>query len=288
MWRLVTRLLQVVLLVSTAATLFVVGAILVSSLGGTPSRPAATEAAVEVRLTTPDGAATLFSGQPLVVDVALLTLDTRRRPDGLSDAQPRADGERAIQVDDDADPWEHRLAFEVTASDGTVFLDELPWHDRLLEQEVAPGRLLDGRPLGARFVLDGQDLAALPPGRYNIEATLPAEVMTPGDVRVTPLQLSLIPAPIGDLDRASVILAEAKVAALRGNPEAAIDAGLTALALDPLQDEALAIVAEAWEDRGDIDRAIEWYDRYLATIPDADEDRRANLEAYMDALRRQR
>ena len=130
MWKLVTRVLQVVLFVSTAATLFVVSAILVSSLGGTPSRPS-TEAAVEVRLTTPDGAATLFSGQPLVVDVALLTLDTRRRPDGLSAAQPRADGERAIQVDDDGDPWEQRLTFKVTASDGTVVLDELPWHDRL-------------------------------------------------------------------------------------------------------------------------------------------------------------
>ena len=44
------------------------------------------------------------------------------------------------------------------------------------------------------------------------------------------------------------------------------------------------VVAESWEEQGDLDRAIEWYGRYLATIPAADADRRTALEAYVEDL----
>jgi tetratricopeptide (TPR) repeat protein len=57
--------------------------------------------------------------------------------------------------------------------------------------------------------------------------------------------------------------------------------------LDPLQDEALRIVAESWEQQGDLERALEWYDRYLETIPDSQADERVALETYVRALRRQ-
>ena len=60
---------------------------------------------------------------------------------------------------------------------------------------------------------------------------------------------------------------------------------LTALALDPLQDEALALVAEGWEEQGEIARAIEWYERYLATLPDEDNVQRRALLEYVEALR---
>ena len=63
--------------------------------------------------------------------------------------------------------------------------------------------------------------------------------------------------------------------------------GLTALALDPLQDEALVVVAEGWEQQGDIERAVEWYERYYETLPDAASEQRRALEEYIEALRRQ-
>ena len=82
-------------------------------------------------------------------------------------------------------------------------------------------------------------------------------------------------------------LASLGLAALEGRPAEAVEAGLTALALDPLQDEALMVVAEGWEQQGDVERAIEWYERYFETLPDSASEQRRALEEYIEALRRQ-
>ena len=111
--------------------------------------------------------------------------------------------------------------------------------------------------------------------------------MAPERVRVIPLQVSITAAPTRDADRASVSLANARVAALRNNPKTAIEAAMTALALDPLLDESLMIIAESWEEEGDLDRATEWYGRYLETMPRGHPER-AELEGYVRALRDQR
>ena len=291
MWRLVTRLLQIILLIAAASTLFVVGAVFVSSVGviGAPpgDEPPVPEARVEVRLTSQGGAAHVFAGQPLVVDVVLLNLQAGQARDRIGSDETGKGSGSEILLDGDGDAWERRLTLETTTRDGSVVLENLPWHDRLLDSGSLSDPRLGRAPVRATFVLDGSDLASLAPGAYVIQATLPADMVAPEHARVIPLEVSITPAPTSDPDRASVSLAVAKVAALRGEPEAAIEAALTALALDPLQDEALTIVAESWEEQGDLDRAIEWYGRYLNTIPDAEVNRRAKLAAYVDALRAQ-
>ena len=290
MLRLVTRLSQIILLIAAASTFFVVGAVLVSSVGiiGTPpgEGSAVQEALVEVRLTSQGGAAYVFAGQPLVVDAVLLNLQAGGTPDGIGGEAGAASGPE-ILLDGEGDAWERRLTLEATTRDGAVVLENLLWHERLLDPGSPSGRRLGRAPVRATFVLDGSDLAALAPGAYVIQATLPVDMVARERLRVVPLEVSIAPTPTSDPDRASVSLAIAKVAALRGEPEAAIEAALTALALDPLQDDALTIVAESWEEQGDLDRAIQWYDRYLDTIPDAEVDRRAKLKSYVDALRAQ-
>ena len=82
-------------------------------------------------------------------------------------------------------------------------------------------------------------------------------------------------------------LAVAEVATLRGEFAAAINAAQTVLELDPLQNRALTIIAEAYEVEGALQDAVEWYELYLATIPNTDADYRAKLADYIDALRRQ-
>ena len=291
MLRLVTGLLQIILLIAAASTFFVVGAVLVSSVGVIGAPPgdgsAVQEALVEVRLTSQGGAAYVFAGQPLVVDAVLLNLQAGRTPDGIGGNEAGADSGPGILLDGEGDAWERRLTLEATTRDGAVVLENLLWHDRLLDPGSPSDRRLGRAPVRATFVLDGPDLASLAPGAYVIQATLPADMVAPEHVRVIPLEVSIAPTPTSDPDRASVSLAIAKVASLRGRPEAAIEAALTALALDPLQDDALTIVAESWEEQGDLDRAIQWYGRYLDTIPDAEVDRRAQLKAYVDALRAQ-
>jgi tetratricopeptide (TPR) repeat protein len=279
MWRLVTRLLQIVLVIATAAALFVVGAVLTSPVGGgTPPDVLAVDqpdARVEVRVSSRGGSAHLFAGEPLVVDVVLLNAST-------------GDAASELPLDTADVPWEQRLELDVRAADDSSVLNDFVWTDTLLGPAPTPsGRTLGAAPTRATFVLDSTDLAALAAGPYTIHGALSPELVAVDDVRSIPLTVTIAPAPTRDVDRARVSLAVAQAHALRGRPEAAGEAALTALALDPLLDEALLIVAEAWEERGDLDRAIEWYGRYLDTIPVGDADRRAALEAYVDALKGQ-
>ena len=129
-------------------------------------------------------------------------------------------------------------------------------------------------PARTTFIIDGADLVNLLPGRYILRVALPPEIAPAGGVTVIPLEFELVPEPDQDTDRAIVSLAVARVAALRGEPARAVEAALTALALDPLQDEALTVVAEGWEQQGDLERAVEWYERYLETLPDSENEQR--------------
>ena len=61
----------------------------------------------------------------------------------------------------------------------------------------------------------------------------------------------------------------------------------TTLTLDPLQDDALLVVAEGWEEQGAVERAIQWYERFLERLDATEIDRRRALKSYLDALRRQ-
>jgi len=118
-------------------------------------------------------------------------------------------------------------------------------------------------------------------------ATLPPDMVPSGRIRMVPLAFEIREVPTRDIDRAIVTLAVAEVATLRGEFAAAINAARTALKLDPLQNRALTIIAEAYEIEGDLQGAVEWYERYLATIPNTDADYREKLADYIDALRRQ-
>ena len=293
MWRLVERLLKILLLTASASALFVIGAAIVSSLRrpAVPpeTQPQPIEASVKVSLTGQDGVSDLFVGQPVVVDVVLLNLAARRARNQVQVDPAGAAAAAEILLDSDETPWERRLSFRVATPDHITVLDELDWPSRLLGPIPMPTeRRLGWAPERATFVLDGPDLAGLEPGSYVIRASLPPGVVAADHARIVPLTLDLAPTPTHDPDRAIVSLAVAKVAALRGEPGAAIEAALTALALDPLQDEALTIIAEAWEEQGGLSRAIQWYERYLETLPDTENDRRATLESYVGALRQQR
>ena len=83
MWRLIEKLLQIIFLVTTAAAVFVIAAIVWSSLrppgpgsAGRSVDPAT--ALVEVRLSSHGDASRLFVGQPLVFEVVLLNFEARR------------------------------------------------------------------------------------------------------------------------------------------------------------------------------------------------------------------
>jgi hypothetical protein len=172
---------------------------------------------------------------------------------------------------------------------GATVLNALDWHARLLDPDAAStGRRLALAPMRTTLVIDENDFAQLLPGRYVLRAVLPPDIAPPERVTVIPLEFDLVPAPDQDADRAVVSLAVARVAALRGEPALAVEAALTALALDPLQDEALAVVAEGWEQQGDLARAVEWDERYLETLQNSESEQRIALEDYVEALRQQR
>ena len=296
MWRLVEKLLQIILLVATAATALVIAAIVWSSLRpsdgvGLSVDPA--NALIEVRLSSHGDVSRLFIGQPLVVEVVLLNLEARRArnetqvdPEGAAAA-----AEIPLDYEDSAGdlPWEKRLTVTMSTPGGATVLNTLDWQARLLDPGVAStGRRLALAPARTTFIVEDADLATLLPGRYVLRVTLPQDIAAPENVTVIPLEFELVPEPNQDTDRAVVNLAVAREAALRGEPARAVEAALTALALDPLQDEALTVVAEGWEQQGDLERAVEWYERYLETLPDAEDEQRSALEEYVEALRRQR
>ena len=295
MWRFVDKLLQFSLLTATASAVFVVVTLIWSSLPGRDSiietvDPA--EAAVEVRLSSHGEVSRLYVGQPLVIDVVLLNLEARR---ARNQAQVDPEGAVAaaeIELDDGGLrrnlPWERRLTMTMSTPGGATVLNTLDWHTRFLDPGTeAAGRRLGLAPARATLILDGDEMATLLPGPYVIRAALPAEMVAPDQATVIPLEFELAPEPTKDTERAVVSLAVARVAALRGEPARAVEAALTALALDPLQDEALTVAAEAWEQQGDLERAIEWYERYLETLPESASDRRNALADYIAALRQQ-
>ncbi len=294
MWHLIDNLLRFSVLTATAAAAFVAAAIAWSAL--TPaSRTEATvapeNAAVEIRVSSHGGVSNLFVGQPLVVDIVLLNLEARRARN-QAQVNPEA-AATAVEVVLDSGtggrPWQERLILTMSTPGGATVLNTLDWNARLLDPDrEAAGQRLALAPVRTTIVLGGEDLAALLPGRYVLRATLPPETIGPDRVSVIPLEFERGFEPTTDSDRAVVSLAVARVARLRDQPALAVEAGLTALALDPLQDEALAVVAEGWEQQGDIERAIEWYERYFETLPDARSDQRRTLQEYIEALRRQR
>ena len=302
MWRVVDRLFGLVLLTAAASALYVVGAVGWSwwqgpnAPGGDPGvtaapdhpNPLPSEAAVEIRVASHGGASTLFRGQPLVFDVVVQNLEAQRAQNRAQEGDAAATTSVDLPLDGRAAPWERRLALTMTTADGRPVLEEFDWTARLLRAAPSPsGRRLGLAPARATFVIDGAALGDQEPGAHEIRATLPADFAPVELVRGVPLVLDVQPAPTRDVDRATLTLAVAEVAALRGETAAAIEAAGTALELDPLRDRALTIIAEAYEAEGDLARAIEWYERYLETLPDADADSRAKLADYIDALRQQ-
>ena len=322
MWFLIDRLFQLTLLVVSAAALFVVGAVIASpdrtdgaatdlplsaddrseeartdivqaadgaSEGArTDVMPTGDDPSVEIRLSSRGTSSWVFVGQPLVVDVELTNLQNLEADRQVPLAAAGNIGEREIRLDRGTTPWERRLALYVKAN-GAMVIERVDSRTHLLDPDpAASNRRLGSAPARTTFILDLQALAEVPPGTLEIGATLPADLVPPDRLRIAPLMLELRPPPTNDPDRAAINLAAARVAALRGESAAAIEAGMAALALDPLRDEALRIVAESWEQQGDLDRAVEWYGRYLETIPDSAAEDRDELESHIDALRRQR
>ena len=293
MWRLVEKVLQVTLFAATAAALFVVCAVVVSTIrpGSRPaSRVDLIDATLEIRLTSQADVRAVFAGQPLVVDLVLLNVKARRARNQVRVDPEGAAAEAAIALDDVPGnlPWEFRVELSVATPGGGKVLNNLDWKARLLDPDVeASGRRLGLAPARTTFVLDGDELADLLPGPYVITASVPSDMTPPEQVAVTPLEIEMLPEPSRDADRAVASLAVARVAALRGHSAEAVEAALTAIALDPLQDEALMVVAEGWEQQGDVERAIEWYERYFETLPDSASEQRRALEEYIGALRRQ-
>ena len=293
MWRLVEKVLQVTLFAATAAALVVVSAVVVSTIrpGSRPaSRVDLVDATLEIRLTSQADVRAVFAGQPLVVDLVLLNVHARRVRNQVRVDPEGAAAEAAIALDDVPGnlPWEFRVQLSVATPGGGKVLNNLDWKARLLDPDVeASGRRLGLAPARTTFVLDGGELANLLPGPYVITASVPSDMTPPELVAVTPLEIEVLPEPSRDADRAVVSLAAARVAALRGHSAEAVEAALTAIALDPLQDEALMVVAEGWEQQGDVERAIEWYERYFETLPGSASEQRRALEEYIGALRLQ-
>ena len=294
MWRLVEKLLQITLLVAIASTVFVVAAIVWSSirpsdLAGLPTDP--TDALIEVRLSSHGDVSRLFVGQPLVVEVVLLNLEARRARNE-SQVDPEGAAASASILLDSTDTgdlsWEQRLRFTLSTPGGARVLNTLDWNSRLLDSSAALGtRRLALAPARTTLVIEGADLATLLPGPYVLGVALPPDIVPPERVAIIPLEFELVSEPTQDAERAVVSLAVARVSALRGEPAQAVEAGLTALALDPLQDEALSVVAEGWEQQGELERAVEWYERYLETLADSESEQRRALEEYIGALRNQ-
>lgn len=292
MWHLIDNLLRLSVLTATAAAALVAAAIAWSVLNpasGIEGTVASEDAAVEIRLSSHGGVSNLFVGQPLVVDIVLLNLEARRvRNQAQVDPEAAVAAEIMLDSGTGGRPWEKQLILTMSTLGGATVLNTLDWNARLLDpNREASGRRLALAPVRTTLVLGGEDLASLFPGRYVLHATLPRETIRPDRVSVIPLEFERGFEPTMDSDRAVVSLAVARVAGLRGQSALAVEAGLTALALDPLRDEALAVVAEGWEQQGDIDRAIEWYERYFDTLPDARGDQRRALQEYVEALRRQ-
>ena len=292
MWRLVEKLLQIVLLVATAATVFVVAAVAWSTVWTSeravlPTDPV--DALVEVRLSSHGDVSHLFVGQPLVVEVVLLNLDARRARNA-SQLDPGAAAAASILLDsrDAGESWEQRLRFTLSTPGRARVLNTLDWNSRLLDSGApSTPRRLALAPARTTLVIDGADLATLLPGEYVLAAALPPDIVPPERVATIPLEFELFGEPTQDTERAEVSLAVARVAALRGEPAQAVEAALISLALDPLRDEALSVVAEGWEQQGEFARAVEWYERYLETLGDNESARRRALEEYIEALRDQ-
>ena len=291
MWQLIQRLLQLILLTASASTLFVVSTAIVT-LFPTPdtysefAAPSSNKQDVEVRVSTQGEPPYIFLGQPLVVNVELINLKwssvQNQKPDETAN-------QSTIQLDNLAIPWEHRLTMTVSTDDNAEVLENLDWREHLLKPPaVASGRRLGAATVHTTFILDLADLESLVPGDLTIRAALPKNLVPPEQVRLIPLTLNLRPPPANDPDRALVSMSIARSAVLRNEPTGAMNAALTTLALDPLQDEALIIIAQDWETQGDLSRAIEWYKQYLDTLSKAEAHRRTGLEAYLDALGRQR
>ena len=291
MWQLIQRLLQLILLTASASTLFVVSTAIVT-LFPTPdpysefAAPSSNKQTVEVRVSTQGEPPYIFLGQPLVVNVELINLKwssvQNQEPDETAN-------QSTIQLDNLAIPWEHRLTMTVSTDDNAEVLENLDWREHLLKPPpLASGRRLGAATVHTTFILDIADLESLVPGDLTIRAALPKNLVPPEQVRLIPLTLNLRPPPANDPDRALVNMSIARSAVLRNEPTAAMNAALTTLALDPLQDEALIIIAQYWETQGDLSRAIEWYKQYLDTLSKAEAHRRTGLEAYLDALGRQR
>jgi hypothetical protein len=298
MWKLIERFFVLLLLTAAAAGLYLIGTVVWSWWQGTdPSgTPAVVDptgenlsplsAEVEIRVASRGGASRLFAGQPFVFDVIVMNLGARRAQNRVQTDPDATATATEIPLDALDTPWERRLRLEMIGTDGTRVLDGFNWSGRLLDGETAPaGRRLAMTPVRATFVIEREDFAALAPGSYVIRASLPPEIRSPDTVRVVPLELSMRPAPGEDAERAVVELAVADVAALRGDMTATIEAGRRALDLDPLQDRALTVIAEAYETAGDLENAVAWYERYLATLPDTQTEYRDKLAAYVDALR---
>ena len=292
MWQLIQRLLQLILLTASVSTVFVVSTAIVT-LFPTPdtysefAAPSSKKETVEVRVSTRGEQPYMFLGQPLVVSVELINLQLS----SMHNQEPEETANQSsIQLDNLAIPWEHRLTMTVSTDDKVEILENLDWREHLLE----PAPLASGRRLGpaatvrTTFVLDVTNLEDIAPGKLTIRATLPKNSVPPEQVRLIPLTLYVRPPPANDPDRALVSMAIARLAVLRNEPAAAMEAALATLDLDPLQDEPLIIIAQYWETQGDLHRAIKWYDQYLETIPKAEAHWRTDLEVYLKALRRQR
>ena len=301
MWKLIERFLALVLLAAAAAALYVIGAVVWSWWQGAdgPSQTPAvvdptgenipfTPAEVEIQVAGQGDASRIFAGQPFVFDVVVMNLGARRAQNRVQTDPDTTATATEFPLDALDTPWERRLRLEMINTDGTRVLDGFNWSGRLLDAKTAPtGRRLAVTPVRATFVIEREDFAALAPGAYVMRASLPPEVLAPHTVRIVPLELSIRPAPAADAERAVVELAAARVAALRGHTTATIEAGRRALHLDPLQDLALTVIAEAYETAGDLGNAVDWYERYLDTLPDTQAEYRDKLAAYIDALRRQ-
>ena len=140
MWRLVERLLQIILLVATAATAFVIAAVVWSSLrpqDGTGLAVDPADARVEVRLSSHGDVSRVFIGQPIVVEVVLLNLEARRARNEtqVDPAGAAAAAEILLDYEDSASdpPWERRLTMTLSTPGGATVLNTLDWHARLLD-----------------------------------------------------------------------------------------------------------------------------------------------------------
>ena len=293
MWQLVGRVLQAGVFTTAAASTVVVGGVLTSALRPPPAPADAVdpaEASLEIRLTTPHPTHEVFVGQPLIIDVTLTNLEARRaRNQALLDPDAAvAAVEMVLDDPESGKRWTQRLAMTMSTPGGATVLNRLAWSERLVESAAATSvSRLALAPARATFILHGEDVAALLPGSYVVRAMVPPSVAPMSRISVFPLELDLEPEPTTDSQRALVSLAQARAAALQGDPAAAVEAAMTALALDPLQDDALLVVAEGWEEQGAAERAIRWYERVVEALDATDTARRRALEAYVDALRRQ-